>query len=196
MSTPPALPEGIAIKGCGGTEFRPGFAWLSEQGAPPPSGTQAGRGIQAVRIVASWAARIARSLRRRSHSLAGFETVVPPSGSTAVGRPPFSPLSSEKSPAPARRGAPSTHVPLYDHECVRPDACCVRTPIPLRTRACSRATVACSALGTAVPSGPRQRLHPDRPRDAPLHGARRRPRCRPALSARLAATGAGVVGKT
>ena len=29
------LPEGIAIKGRGGTDFRPGFAWLSEQGLRP-----------------------------------------------------------------------------------------------------------------------------------------------------------------
>ena len=30
-----ALPERVAIKGRGGTDFRPGFAWLSEQGLRP-----------------------------------------------------------------------------------------------------------------------------------------------------------------
>ena len=32
---PDDLPDEIAIKGRGGTDFRPGFAWLDEQGLQP-----------------------------------------------------------------------------------------------------------------------------------------------------------------
>ena len=32
---PDDLPDEIAIKGRGGTDFRPGFAWLDEQGIQP-----------------------------------------------------------------------------------------------------------------------------------------------------------------
>ena len=43
------LPDSITIKGRGGTDFRPGFAWLHEQGVRPgcfPTWKQAARSMQ------------------------------------------------------------------------------------------------------------------------------------------------------